>query len=286
MSPIVLLTAISCFWVNVAFAKVYDLSHEFNNDTIYWPTGTPFRFFIAHRGPSDPTQEATEDNFWYEANDISTAEHCGTHLDAPVHFARNHWSVDQIPPEHFFGPVSVVDLRHVVKDDADYQITAEDLIQWESINGKQLDPLIILWTGWGSRWPDRETYLGSTSLNDFTVLRFPGLSRNAAQWLADNRLIHGIGIDTASIDYGRSKLFHSHRILAKKDVFNIENVNTKVLDENVVKNGEPLFLMVTPLKISTGSGSPVRPILISGTHLTNLMGKSNTNDNHRIKTDL
>lgn len=40
----------------------------------------------------------------YEANDISTAEHCGTHLDAPVHFARNHWSVDQIPPEHFFGP--------------------------------------------------------------------------------------------------------------------------------------------------------------------------------------
>lgn len=71
--------------------------------------------------------------------------------------------------------MSVVDLRHVVKDDADYQITAEDLIQWESINGKQLEPLIILWTGWGSRWPDRETYLGTTSLNDISVLRFPGI---------------------------------------------------------------------------------------------------------------
>ena len=112
------------------------------------------------------------------------------------------------------------------------------------------------------------------------------MSRNAAQWLADNRLIHGIGIDTPSIDYGRSKLFHSHRILAKIDAFNIENVNTKVLDDDVVNSGEPLFLMVTPLKISTGSGSPVRPILISGDHLANLMAKSNTNNNHRSKTDL
>ena len=99
-----------------------------------------------------------------------------------------------------------------------------------------------------------------------------GLSRTAAQWLVDNRVVHGVGIDTASIDYGRSKLFHTHRILAKKNVFNLENVNTKNLVD--LAEGEPLFLMVGPMKITTGSGSPVRPILVAGAQLINQHAKT------------
>lgn len=70
--------------------------------------------------------------------------------------------------------VSVVDLRKTVKDNADYLISTDDLVQWEKDHGRKLDPLILLWTGWGSRWPDRESYLGSSSLNDTSHLRFPG----------------------------------------------------------------------------------------------------------------
>ena len=83
---------------------------------------------------------------------------------------------------------------------------------------------------------------------------------NAAQWLVENRQVHGVAIDTASIDFGQSKLFRAHRILAKSNVFIVENVNTKDLD--VTEIARP-FLIVSPLKITTGSGSPVRPILLS-----------------------
>jgi len=67
-----------------------------------------------------------------------------------------------------------VDLRDKVKDNADYQITENDLIEWEKVNKKKLDPLIILWTGWASRWPDRLRYLGSDSEYDASHNRFPG----------------------------------------------------------------------------------------------------------------
>jgi len=87
------------------------------------------------------------------------------------------------------------------------------------------------------------------------------------------RGIHGIGIDTASIDYGKSKGFYTHRAFGKANVYMIENLNTKVLDENV--KDEPLFLMVNPLKITTGSGSPVRPILLSGVKLTDVSNTTN-----------
>lgn len=86
------------------------------------------------------------------------------------------------------------------------------------------------------------------------------MSPAAAQWLVDERVVHGVAIDTASIDYGQSKQFLVHRIFAKKNIYNVENVNTKNLD--LLESDRP-FLIVTPLKISTGSGSPVRPILLS-----------------------
>ncbi len=70
--------------------------------------------------------------------------------------------------------VSIVDLRDKVKDNADYEITENDLTEWEGVNKKKLDPLIILWTGWGSRWPDKLRYLGTES-EDASQLHFPGI---------------------------------------------------------------------------------------------------------------
>lgn len=99
-----------------------------------------------------------------------------------------------------------------------------------------------------------------------------GLHPDAAQWLVDKRTVFGVGIDTASIDYGQSETFGSHRILASKNAFNIENVNTKNLDLSGFPN--PL-LIVNPLKISTGSGSPIRAILVSGlTFVSNLINNA------------
>ena len=71
-------------------------------------------------------------------------------------------------------PVSIVDLRDKVKDNADYEITENDLIRWEKVNQRKLDPLIILWTGWASRWPDRLRYMGTSVEDDPSLHHFPG----------------------------------------------------------------------------------------------------------------
>ena len=69
--------------------------------------------------------------------------------------------------------MSVIDLRDKVRDNADYLITTEDLRQWETDFNRNLEALIILWTGWAERWPSKEKYLG-TATDDITSLRFPG----------------------------------------------------------------------------------------------------------------
>jgi len=106
-------------------------------------------------------------------NDFKMSEHAGTHLDAPVHFARNRWSVDEIPSERFISPVTVVDLREKVQNNTEYEITKNDLLQWESRVGTRLSRLVIFWTGWSSRWHNKESYLG-TSTNGTSLLHFPG----------------------------------------------------------------------------------------------------------------
>ena len=73
--------------------------------------------------------------------------------------------------------VSIVDLRAKVKDNADYEITADDLIEWERVNRRKLDPLVILWTGWASHWPDRSRYMGTKSDNEASDFHhFPGIT--------------------------------------------------------------------------------------------------------------
>jgi len=245
--------------------QVIDLSHALNHVTNNWPTEVEFTLMKNHRGLKNPNLAESEDNFWYEVNQFTMSEHSGTHLDAPVHFSRGAWSVDEIPPDRFMGPVSIIDLRQTVKDDADYLITSDDIKKWEEDTGKVLNPLIILWTGWASRWNNRTSYLG-TDTRDTSQLRFPGLHPNAAKWLTENRKIFGIGIDTPSIDRGRSAdRAGAHRILCPQNIFNLENLNTNPLSALSRPFLNPV-LVFSPLKISGGSGSPIRPFIFYSKH--------------------
>lgn len=112
------------------------------------------------------------------------------------------------------------------------------------------------------------SHLGSTMLHNLVrnlcskPLGCIGLHPDGARWLVDNRKIFGIGIDTLSIDSGRSSAdLRAHRILAPHNIFNLENLNTKPLESRSEQFKNP-FLVVSPLKISGGSGSPVRPFII------------------------
>lgn len=226
-----------------------DLTHEFSTNTLYWPTAKPFELeveFHAH----------TDKGYFYSANRYSASEHGGTHLDAPIHFAERGKTLDQLDVNDLAGPAAVVDVSARAAGNPDYQITVADLESWETRHGRIPDGSILLFnTGQARHWPDARRYLGTDERGAGAVakLHFPGLHPEAARWLVAGRRIKAVGLDTASIDYGQSTLFESHRILFEKNIPAFENV--AALDRLPPKGAHVVAL---PMKIKNGSGGPLR----------------------------
>src|SRR5688572_8582336 len=136
-------------------AELIDLTWPFDEQTLYWPSSASgFQMQRLAHGP-------TPGGWFYSANAICTAEHGGTHLDAPIHFAANGTTADEIPLRNLIGPAIVIDITAQAADDPDYRLTAGDVHAWESRHGR-IEPgsIVLLRTGWSARWPDRKSYFG------------------------------------------------------------------------------------------------------------------------------
>src|SRR6185503_4075138 len=160
-------------------ARWLDLSYAFDSTTIYWPTAEPFKLPVV-------SAQRTPAGFWYAANNFTAAEHGGTHLDAPVHFAEGKETADRIPLEHLSGPAVVIDTRGREAADRDYLILESDIQAWEQQHGAiPAGAVVLLRTGSGAFWPDRARYLGTTKTGPAAVpeLHFPGLDPAAARLL-------------------------------------------------------------------------------------------------------
>jgi len=232
-----------------ASGRWIDLTHDFSSETLYWPTSDPFRLETVFEG-------VTDSGFYYSAYKFCAAEHGGTHLDAPVHFARGRMPVDEIPVERLTGPAVVVDVSGKALANRDHQVSAGDLASWEDSHGRIPDgAILLLRTGYGRHWPDPAAYLGTARRGPEAVaeLHFPGLHPDAARWLVANRSIKAIGLDTPSIDYGQSKLFESHQMLFAANIPAFENVAN--LEQLPAKGARVIAL---PMKIKGGSGAPLR----------------------------
>ena len=225
-----------------------DLTHAFSESTIYWPTDPAgFQLERLAFGP-------TEGGWFYASYRFASAEHGGTHLDAPIHFAEGRLTTDQIPLSDLVGPAAVVDVTARVTPD--YLVSVDDLTMWEAAHGPIPDGAILLIrTGWADRWPDRTAYLGTDLTGDAAVaqLHFPGVSAEAARWLVDNRRIDAVGIDTASVDRGQSTDFRAHVILYAENIAGFENVANLA---TLPATGS--FVVALPMKIEGGSGGPLR----------------------------
>ena len=208
---------------------VVDLSHTYDQQTVFWPTAESFRLEKVADG-------ITDKGYYYAANNFCTSEHGGTHLDAPVHFAQGHQTVDQVPLERLVGEAVVIDVSAESEKDVDYQVAVGDFTRWEQAHGQlPSGAIVLIRTGFSRRWPD------------------------AARWLVANRSIDAIGLDTASIDYGRSTLFESHRILYERNIPAFENLTN--LDRLPATGA---YVVALPMKIGGGSGAPLRAIAILG----------------------
>ncbi|MGH7509287.1 MAG: cyclase family protein [Gemmatimonadales bacterium] len=229
-----------------------DLTYDFSSQTIYWPTAKPFRLEVV-------SAERTPAGYYYAANNFSGAEHGGTHLDAPVHFAQGQWTTDQIPLDHLVGQAVVIDVQRQSDSTADYQVDRAAIDAWERNNGNVPEAAIVLFrTGWGRRWPDRSAYLGTARTGPEAVaeLHFPGIDSATAVWLV-NRQVRAIGIDTPSIDYGQSTTYRAHRILFAANIPAFENVAN--LDRLPARGS---FVVALPMKIKGGSGGPLRIVAL------------------------
>jgi len=232
-----------------AHGKWIDLTHDFSTNTLYWPTAEPFEL-------ESEFHAVTDKGYFYAANRYRASEHGGTHIDAPVHFSATGKTLDQLTIDKLTGAACVVDVSAPAGKDADYRITVADLIAWESKHGRiPPDAILLLHTGYARQWPDAGKYLGTAERGAGAVakLHFPGLHPDAARWLTTERNIKAVGLDTASIDYGQSTLFESHRILFEKNIPAFEN-----LDELDQLPPTGAYIVALPMKIKGGSGGPLR----------------------------
>jgi kynurenine formamidase len=239
--------------VSIPNGQIVDLTHDYSAETIYWPTEDGFKLDIGFEG-------ITDKGYYYSAKKFSAPEHGGTHMDAPIHFAKNGKTIDQIPLDQLIGPAIIIDVSKEALKNDNYQISIQDFTIWESSNGKIPDEtIVLLHTGFGRYWPDRLKYLGTdkTGKEALTDLHFPGLHPDAAKWLVENRKINAIGLDTQSIDYGQSEFFETHRILCSKDIPFFENVAN--LDKLPAIG---TVVIALPMKIKGGSGAPLRIVAI------------------------
>ncbi len=234
-------------------SSMIDLTHPFDAETIYWPTAEGFELRVDARG-------LTDDGYYYTANSFSAAEHGGTHLDAPIHFAEGGWTTDQIPVERLIGPAVRIDVSSRCLENADYEVGVEDFRSWEDQHGNLPEgAIVLLYTGFSRHWPNRARYLGTEDQGEQAVanLHFPGLAPAAALWLVENRSIRAIGLDTPSIDFGQSKQFRSHQILFKANIPAFESV------DQLERLPEKDFVIVAlPMKIGGGSGGPLRIVAL------------------------
>ena len=233
--------------------RIVDLTYAFDANSVYWPTAEQFKLETDFEG-------VTDKGYFYSAYRYSAAEHGGTHLDSPVHFAKGRRTVDQLPLEQLMGPAIVIDVTEKCATNPDYLVSVADFENWEKRNGKiPAGTIVLLRTGFGKFYPDRKKYLGTEERGAEAVakLHFPGLDPVAARWITTNRSIKAIGLDTASIDYGQSTLFESHRALFEKNVPAFENVAN--LDQLPAKGFSVIAL---PMKIKGGSGGPLRIIAL------------------------
>jgi len=244
-------------WLSLAAAaaldenKVVDLTYPFDEHTIYWPTAKPFHLEVVAAGEAPG-------GYWYAANNICLAEHGGTHMDAPLHFARGKRAADEVPIQQLIGPAVVIDVRAQAAQNPDYRLSVADLEAWEQRHGR-IPPgaIVIMWSGWGERWPDKKRYLGTDQPGDVANLHFPGFSREAATFLISQREIDAIGVDTPSIDYGQSQDFIVHQIVSDANKPGLENIAHL---EKLPPVGATLIAL--PMKIAKGSSGPVRIVAV------------------------
>ena len=196
---------------------------------------------------------------WYW-NDITTGEHTGTHFDAPVHWVtgRDGEDVSQVPLPRLIAPAAVLDFSAQAAADADFLLEVEHIKEWESQHGALPEEGWLLYrTGWDARSRDQETFLNANETGPHT----PGVSVECARWLAQQAPVVGFGVETVGTDAGAAHSFDPpfpcHSAMLGADKYGLTQLQNLAL---LPPHGA--MIIVSPLPITGGSGSPCRALAL------------------------
>jgi kynurenine formamidase len=176
-------------------------------------------------------------------------EHAGTHVDAPFHYSDAGASADKIAPEQLVVPLAVVDVAAKAARNADYQMSRQDLADWEEKHGRLPDNACV---AMNSGWTQHATSARYAGKNSGTM-HFPGIDPRAAEWLIRERRIAGLAVDTLSLDHGPSRDFKTHQLWLPSGRWGIENIAN--LDKVPAVGAT---IVVGLAKVKDASGGPAR----------------------------
>jgi kynurenine formamidase len=196
---------------------------------------------------------------WYW-NSFSAGEHVGTHFDAPVHWitGQDGLDVSEVPPTQLVAPAVVIDKSAESADDPDHLLEVDAVLAWEMEHGPLPEGGWLLYrTGWDSRADDQDRFLNADDTGPHT----PGLSVDCARWLAEERPILGIGVETVGTDAGRAHSFDPpfpcHSFFLGNGKYGLTQL------ANVARlPATGAVIVAAPLPIERGSGSPCRVLAL------------------------
>jgi len=196
---------------------------------------------------------------WYW-NDISTGEHTGTHFDAPIHWVtgRDGQDVSQVPLTRLIAPAAVLDFSAQAAADADFLLEVDHIKEWESQHGALPEGGWLLYrTGWDTRSHDQDTFLNANETGPHT----PGVSVECARWIAQESPVIGFGVETVGTDAGAAHSFDPpfpcHSSMLGADKYGLTQLQNLAL-----LPPQGAVIVVSPLPITGGSGSPCRALAL------------------------
>jgi kynurenine formamidase len=226
--------------------EVVDLSHVFATSV---PT------YVPNTSPTRETQVTVKkDGFYIQG--WTFGEHTGTHMDIPAHFIDGGETVDNYAVANYISTAVIIDISAKAKDDANAMLNVADIEAWEKANGEiPVGALVCMYSGWEEKWSDVAAFRGDSGDGK---LNFPGFGGDAAKFLVEKRNIHGIAVDTLSLDPGNSSTFDTHLTILGAGKYGVENVaNLKAL------MGKKATVMIGIPRWEAGSGGPCRVLAMA-----------------------
>lgn len=246
--------------------KIIDLSYPLADGTLHWPENAGFKYSAQVDGER---KNQFEQPYYVKSDSIDTAVHTGTHIDAPVHFSKEGWTIEQVPLERLIDvPVCVIDLSEKVRSNRTYNFMKEDFID-PNTNQPRVRPgsVVLVYTGISDLYSQGPKEYFGTDDKDVSKMKIPGFSQEAARYLVELG-IYGVGLDAPSADSSErhgpdgTKNLVAHIEFNANNIFILENVNGKLKDL-INEPAGSVSLIIAPLPIVGGSGSPVRLIAVS-----------------------